>query len=708
MWNTDNDSAGVVFASIDNNSKESGDNGTLEVRLRSRPYDNVTVSLSADNHTRLGETLGIKLVPDILTFTTSGIDNWTVPQTVQVVSFDDNFDEGNYSQDNQTFNVWLKSISVTAINDSSENDDRKYRDNLSQLRYQNLDFDNISLASLDNDTAGIVLGSIDNQSKESGDNGSFQVLLQSRPFGSLTVYLDADNASGKGIKLFPSTLNFDNSTGNWTAAQKVQVVSIEDSFDEGNFGEDNQTFDIWLDNVTNTGNDSQDAKYHVNLSALIVNQINYDNISLASLDNDSAGILVASYDDFSSEDGSDNGSIELRLRSRPYDNITVHLKVLADNLSLTLNPDNLSFNHSSDNWSTPQTVLVLSNDDFVDEGNLGHDNQTFYIALDNVTNTGGNQNDSKYVENVSKDGKIFFLESLVDNLTAYSRDNDTARIRMIVLDDNASESGDNASVQVVLESEPYHLVTIRITDNTSAFEKGIKFNHGVVPDNLTFGPDNWRDVQTFTLVAKDDQYDEGNFGPDNQTFLISVSSSFSDDSIYNAENATTRSDNVSILIEDNDTAGVVIVYSDNTSSEGGTDNGSLTVNLQSRPFDNLTVNLKVLASIQEHALQLIPSTLIFDNGSDNWSIPQQVKIVSIDDSVDEDFYGSDNQTFFLALDNITQTIPADAKYVDTVSANGKISLSGNVIDNLTAYSLDNDTMGVMVVATDNHSSENGT
>ena len=320
-----------------------------------------------------------------------------------------------------------------------------------QLRYQNLDFDNISLASLDNDTAGIVLGSIDNQSKESGDNGSFQVLLQSRPFGSLTVYLDADNASGTGIKLFPSTLNFDNSTGNWTAAQKVQVVSIEDSFDEGNFGEDNQTFDVWLDNVTNTGNDSQDAKYQVNLSALIVNQINYDNISLASLDNDSAGIVVASYDDFSSEDGSDNGSIELRLRSRPYDNITVHLKVLADNLSLTLNPDNLSFNHSSDNWSTPQTVLVLSNDDFVDEGNLGHDNQTFYIALDNVTNTGGNQNDSKYVDNVSKDGKIFFLESLVDNLTAFSRDNDTARIRMIVLDDNASESGDNASVQVVLE-----------------------------------------------------------------------------------------------------------------------------------------------------------------------------------------------------------------------------------------------------------------
>ena len=129
LWNTDNDTAGVVFASIDNNSKESWDNGTLEVRLRSRPYDNVTVSLSADNHTRLGETLGIKLVPEILTFTSSGIDNWTVPQTVQVVSLEDNFDEGEYSHDNQTFNVWLNSVSIiydnvsiTSDNSSTGND----------------------------------------------------------------------------------------------------------------------------------------------------------------------------------------------------------------------------------------------------------------------------------------------------------------------------------------------------------------------------------------------------------------------------------------------------------------------------------------------------------------------------------------------------------------------------------------------------------
>ena len=99
----------------------------------------------------------------------------------------------------------------------------------------------------------------------------------------------------------------------------------------------------------------------------------------------------------------------------------------------------------------------------------------------------------------------------------------------------------------------------------------------------------------------------------------------------------------------------------------------------------------------------------FDNSTDNWSSVQTVIVSSIDDSVDEDSYGNDNQTFFIALDNISSVIAADAKYVNNVSATGKISVSENqTVDNLTVFSLDNDTMGVMVVVVDNNSSENGT
>ena len=99
----------------------------------------------------------------------------------------------------------------------------------------------------------------------------------------------------------------------------------------------------------------------------------------------------------------------------------------------------------------------------------------------------------------------------------------------------------------------------------------------------------------------------------------------------------------------------------------------------------------------------------FDNSTDNWSSVQTVIVSSIDDSVDEDSYGNDNQTFYIALDNISSVIAADAKYVNNVSATGKISVSENqTVDNLTVFSLDNDTMGVMVVVVDNNSSENGT
>ena len=520
----DNDTAGVVIASIDNNSKESGNNGTLTVKLQSRPFDRVTVNFAADNGSFMETYRGIRLDPDYLIFDNTSSDNWSTPQTIQVVSYDDHLDEGEYGKDNQTFNVWLKNI----INTGGHEHDSKFSDEIKALIVDGIDTDNLSLASEDNDTTGVVISSIDNNSKESGETGTVAIKLQSRPFGSLRVFLAADNASGRGIYLNPGFLNFDNSSGNWSSTQTIQIVSNDDDYDEGVFGSDNQTFNFWLDNVTNTGNDHEDNKSEANLNALIVDGINHDNISLASLDNDTAGVVISSYDNTSQENLADNGSIGIRLQSRPLDQVTVFLKVIADNLShaVQLIPDNLSFSNSSDNWSTAQTILVLSENDSVDEGNLGPDNQTFYIALDNVTNSGSNNYDTQtYVDNVSATGKLVRDGSLIDNLTAFSLDNDTARVRMVSNDQSASESGDNASVQVVLESEPYHPVTIRITDNTSAFEKGIKSINGVVPENLTFGPDNWSDVQTFTLVAEDDQYDEGNFGVDNQTFLISLSSS---------------------------------------------------------------------------------------------------------------------------------------------------------------------------------------
>ena len=69
------------------------------------------------------------------------------------------------------------------------------------------------------------------------------------------------------------------------------------------------------------------------------------------------------------------------------------LKLAADNdtrslggqkyaLGVYLVPDNLSFSHTSDNWSTTQTVVIHSfadDNDSVDEGELGPDLSLIHI-----------------------------------------------------------------------------------------------------------------------------------------------------------------------------------------------------------------------------------------------------------------------------------------------------------------------------------------
>ena len=115
-----------------------------------------------------------------------------------------------------------------------------------------------------------------------------------------------------------------------------------------------------------------------------------DNISLASLDNDSSGLVVSMVDNFTAEDNaSDNGTFVVRLTSRPHDNVTLTFKVKnvldpngKDPVDTEITFDNGSVVFSKSlvfrpsNWSDNQTVTFWAIDDQVDEDTQGHDNQT--------------------------------------------------------------------------------------------------------------------------------------------------------------------------------------------------------------------------------------------------------------------------------------------------------------------------------------------
>ena len=164
------------------------------------------------------------------------------------------------------------------------------------------------------------------------------------------------------------------------------MVSYDDDVDEGTWGSDNQTFNVWLDNVTNTGGKTGDQKYQDNLSALIVGGSDTDNISLASLDNDTARLKLNLVNNPTSEaKPSDTASISAVLESKPYDNVTVLLSSDDNVTGVVLNQDNLTF--TPDNWSQSQAVIITAVDDGYDEGYSCSDNQSFNVRVKSVTSS---------------------------------------------------------------------------------------------------------------------------------------------------------------------------------------------------------------------------------------------------------------------------------------------------------------------------------
>ena len=117
---------------------------------------------------------------------------------------------------------------------------------------------------------------------------------------NLTVSLSSsDNVTGLNLRLggvssLQHSLTFTSASGNWSSAQTLTLVAVNDDYDEGAFGKDNQSFRIQIDNVT-----SADPKYNldnVSISGSVDNGSNFtngqDNFTIAVLDNDQAGVCL--------------------------------------------------------------------------------------------------------------------------------------------------------------------------------------------------------------------------------------------------------------------------------------------------------------------------------------------------------------------------------------------------------------------------------
>ena len=319
----------------------------------------------------------------------------------------------------------------------------------------------------------------------------------------------------------------------------------------------------------------------------------------------------------------DSGIYTVVLDTQPTGTVTITASS-GDTTVATVTPPSLTFTASS--WDTAQTVTVTGVED--DDAN----NETVAIS-----------------HSVSGYGSV----STASNVTVTVNDDETAGVEVDPTTLTMTE-GENNTYTVELDSQPSGNVTVTASSGDSGAAS-------ISPATLTFSTANWNTAQTVTVTGVED--DDAN----NETVAISHS--------VRGYGSVSTASNVTVTVNDDETAGVSLSATDLTVNEGGS--GTYTVELESQPSGNVTI---VPSSDDSGASSISPATLTFSTA--NWNTAQTVTVTGVEDD------DASNETV-----NISHS----------VSGYGSVSSASNV----TVTVNDDETAGVSLSATDLTVNEGG-
>jgi hypothetical protein len=199
------DPAGISVSTISGDTSEAGAVATFEVVLDSEPAAGVSVDLSSNDASEGS------ISQSTLTFTAA---DWDSPQQVTVSGVDDDIDDGDVA--------W--SI-ITAAAVSSDPD------------YQGLDPDNVVVINIDDDTAGIEVSAVSDNTMETGvtsvfATATFSIELDSEPTADVSISLSSSN-DAEGLPS-PGSVTF--TPANWFEAKLVTITGQDDAVEDGDIG----------------------------------------------------------------------------------------------------------------------------------------------------------------------------------------------------------------------------------------------------------------------------------------------------------------------------------------------------------------------------------------------------------------------------------------------------------------------------------------
>lgn len=672
---TDNDTAGITIVQSGGSTtvSETGPTSdTYTIVLDSRPTAIVTITIDPDNQTDLGAGPGAVVA---LMFDAS---NWNTPQTVTVTAVDDFVAEGPHTStivhtvassdtsyngfsvsnvvasitDNDTAGVAItesggstnvsetgptsdsytivltsqptasvtvtadpdvqtdlgsgpgapimltfttanwntpQTVIATAVNDlvaeGAHTSTIAHTAASGDSNYNGLGIANVVANVTDNDTAGVIIQISDGMTfvSETGPTSdTYTIVLNSQPTASVTITVTPDSqtsvGSGGGV---PINLVF--TTGNWNSARTVTVTAIDDVTPEGPHT-----------SVITHSASSGDG--------------NYNGISIASVtvdvqDNDLSGVtLIETFGTTTvNEAGPTSDFYTIVLDSAPTATVTITADPDAQ-LDLGAGPGvPIDIAFTTMNWSVPRTIIVTAVDDVQWQG----------VHTARITHTPSTSD-------------IVYGSIPIADITATIMDNDTPGATIVQSGGSTaiSESGPTSDTYTVaLNSQPTADVNIAVSpDGQSSVGAGAG-----IAIILVFSTANWNTPQTVTVTAVDDAFAEGLHA---STITHSVMSADTD---YNGISIA----NVVAIVTDNDAAGIAITQSGGSTdvNEEGPTSDSYTLALTSRPTADVTVTVTPDLQCSVNGGAGVARALLFTDA--NWSVPQEVTVTAIDDSVAE-------------------------------------------------------------------------
>ena len=433
-----------------------------------------------------------------------------------------------------------------------------------------------TITLLDDDSAGFTITESSGTSvSETGTSDTFSVVLDTEPTANITIALTDNDTDNSELTHNPASLIF--STGNWSVAQTVTVVGIDDS---PTLDGDQYTA------LTLTA--SGDSQY---------NALSTQSVIVTTSDNDTASFSLSKTTATVSESGTQD-DFTVVLNNGPTSNVTLNLSA-SNSSEATVSPASVTY--SSGNWSIAQTVTVTGVDDSpaVTDGDVS---STITVSVA-----------------AGSDAAYFVLPA--KTVTVTTQDNDGASFTL----NNGggiSVSEDNTvtdTFTIVLDSPPTANVVLDITSDDST-------ETSVATSRVTFTPSNWNVPQTIAVSGVNDNIADGNVS---STITVSVNQARTRDNSFDPLPDQT----VSVITTDDDVAGFTLNKTTlvNLPEQSPPARDIFTVVLDSQPTGNVMFTLSV--SHTGHTVIHNPSSLLFT--PQTWNNPQNINVIAIDDAITE-------------------------------------------------------------------------